>query len=60
MKISRNESKIISGLKMKDYFTEKQLKYCFYESRAVTILSSILIELYFFPKIHKKLHSVPG
>ena len=50
------ENKIFSSLKKKGYITEKQLKYFSYENRKATNVG----KLYFFPKIHKSLHNVPG
>ena len=50
------ENKVFSSLKKRGYITEKQLKYFSYENRKATNVG----KLYFFPKIHKSLHNVPG
>ena len=50
------KNKMFSSLKKKGFITEKQLKYFSYEYRKATHIG----KLYFFPKIHKSLHNVPG
>ena len=47
---------MFSNLKKRGYITEKQLEYFSYEYRKATNFG----KLYFLPKIHKRLHNVPG
>ena len=55
-KLAKMSNKIIINLKKRGYITEKQLKYFSYEYRKATNFG----KLYFLPKIHKRLHNVPG
>ena len=49
-------NKMFSKLKKMGYVPEKQLKYFSYEYRKATNFG----KLCFLPKIHKRLHNVPG
>ena len=55
-KLEEMNNKMFSNLKKRGYITEKQLKYFSYEYRKATNFG----KLYFLPKIHKRLHNVPG
>ena len=55
-KLAKMSNKIIINLKKRGYITEKQLKYFSYEYRKAINF----VKLYFLPKIHKRLHNVPG
>ena len=55
-KLAEMSNKMFSNLKKRGYITEKQLKYFSYEYRKATNFG----KLYFLPKIHKRLHNVPG
>ena len=55
-KLAEMSNNILSSLKKRGYITEKQLKYFSYEYREATNFG----KLYFLPKIHKRLHNVPG
>ena len=55
-KVAEMSNKMFSNLKKRGYITEKQLKYFSYEYRKATNFG----KLYFLPKIHKRLHNVPG
>ena len=47
---------MFSSLKKRDFLTEKQMKYFTYEFKKATNFG----KLYLLPKIHKRLHNVPG
>ena len=49
-------NKMCSSLKKMGCFTEKQLKCFSYEYRKATNFG----KLYFLPKMHRRLHNVPG
>ena len=56
-KLAEMSNKMFRNLKKRGHVTEKQLKYFFaYEYRKATNFG----KLYFLPKIHKRLHNVPG
>ena len=55
-KLAEMSDKMFSSLKKRGYIIEKQLKYFSYEYRKATNFG----KLYFLPKIHKRLHNVPG
>ena len=55
-KLAEMSNKMFNSLKKTGYITEKQLKYFSYDYRKATNFG----KLYFFPKIHKRLHNVPG
>ena len=47
---------MFSSLKRRGFLTEKQMKYFTYEFKKATNFG----KLYLLPKIHKRLHNVPG
>ena len=55
-KLAEMSNKMLSSLKKMGYSTEKQLKCVSYEYRKAANFG----KLFFLPKIHKRLHSVPG
>ena len=55
-KLAEMSNKVFNSFKKRGYITEKQLKYFSYEYRKATNFG----KLYFLPKIHKRLHNVPG
>ena len=55
-KLAEMSNKMFSNLEKRGHITEKQLKYFSYEYRKATNFD----ELYFLPKIYKRLHNVPG
>ena len=55
-KLAEMSNKMFSNLKKRGYITEKQLKCFCYEYRKATNFG----KLYFLPKIHKRLHNIPG
>ena len=55
-KLAKMSNKMFSNLKKRGYITEKQLQYFSYKYRKATNFG----KPYFFPKIHKRLHNVPG
>ena len=55
-KLAEMSNKMFSNLKKRGCITEKQLKYFSYEYRKAINFG----KLYFLPKIHKRLHNVPG
>ena len=55
-KLAEMSNKMFSNLKKRGYITEKQIKYFCDEYRKATNFG----KLYFLPKIHKRLHNVPG
>ena len=54
-KLEEMSNKMFGSLKKRGCITEKELKYFSYEYRKAKDFS----KLYFFPKIHKRLHNVP-
>ena len=55
-KLAEMSNKMFSNLKKRGYITEKQIKYFCDKYRKATNFG----KLYFLPKIHKRLHNVPG
>ena len=55
-KLAEMSNKVFNSFKKRGYIIEKQLKYFSYEYRKATNFG----KLYILPKIHKKLHNVPG
>ena len=55
-KLAEMSNKMFSSLEKRGYKKEKQLKFFFCEYRKATNFG----ELYFLPKIHKRLHSFTG
>ena len=55
-KLSETSNKMFSSLKRRGFLTEKQMKYFTYEFKKATNFG----KLYLLPKIHKRLHNVPG
>ena len=55
-KLSETSNRMFSSLKRRGLLTEKQMKYFTYEFKKATNFG----KLYLLPKIHKRLHNVPG
>ena len=55
-KLSETSNRMFSSLKKRGFLTEKQMKYFTYEFKKATNFG----KLYLLPKIHKRLHNVPG
>ena len=55
-KLSETSNRMFSSLKTRSFLTEKQMKYFIYEFKKATNLG----KLYLLPKIHKRLHEIPG
>ena len=55
-KLSKTSKRIFSSPKRRGFLTEKQMKYFTYEFKKATNFG----KLYLLPKIHKRLHNVPG
>ena len=55
-KLSETSNRIFSSLKRRGILTEKQMKYFTYEFKKATNFG----KLYLSPKIHERLHNVPG
>ena len=52
----KQASRMFSSLKKRGFLTEKQVKYFTYEFKKATSFG----KLFLLPKIHKRLHNVPG
>ena len=55
-KLSETSNRMFVSLKRIGFLTEKQMKYFTYEFKKATNFG----KLYLLPKIHKRLHNVPG
>ena len=55
-KLSETSNRMFSSLKKRGFLTEKQVKYFTYEFKKATSFG----KLFLLPKIHKRLHNVPG
>ena len=55
-KLSETSKRMFNSLKSRGFLTEKQMKYFTYEFKRTTNFG----KLYLLPKIHKRLHNVPG
>ena len=55
-KLSETSNRMFSSLKRRGFLTEKQMKYFTYEFKKATNFG----KLHLLPKIHKRLHNVPG